>query len=30
MLRLREQVTNQLENERWMYEPVGRAHASDT
>lgn len=28
MLRLREQVTRQLEEERWMYEPVARAHAS--
>ena len=26
MMRLREQVMQQLEDERWMYEPVDRFH----
>lgn len=28
MLRLREQVTQQLEDERWMYEPINHHHAA--
>ena len=27
MLRLREQVTRQLEDDRWMYEPVSHFHS---